>query len=191
MPNRETAYLDCDASFSILGRDAKCKISPTQLPNISLNTPSHVPITTTKTLELLLHKLPLQARKAFLVEDIPHNLVAVAELVDAGCSVHLYAWGFDIDLEGETLYKDWREGPQSRLFRMNLTDDKVGPCQPQADPTEWDQTSRTQCENLQFSASNIYECENKNQLLLYYHASLGSHPKRVLAAAAKAGYLQG
>ena len=25
----------------------------------------------------------------------------------------------------------------------------------------------------------------------YYHASLASHPKRVLAAAAKAGYLQG
>ena len=49
--------------------------------------------------------MPPKARKAFLVEDIPHNLVAVAELVDAGCSVHMYSWGFDIDLEGETLYK--------------------------------------------------------------------------------------
>ena len=139
----------------------------------------------------MLKKLPPKARKAFLVEDIPHNLVAVSELVDAGCSVHMYDWGFDIDLEGETIYKGWREGPHSRLFRMSLTDDNVGPIQPPADPSEWDPNSRTVCQAVQFSANNIYECQNKEQLLRYYHASLASHPKRVLAAAAKAGYLQG
>ena len=74
---------------------------------------------------------------------------------------------------------------------MNLTDDKVGPCQPPVDPSEWDPNSHTLCQNVKFSAFNIYECQNKDQLLQYYHASLGSHPKRVLAAAAKAGYLQG
>ena len=108
--------MDCAAFFSILGKDAKYKIAQTQVSNIFLNTPSHVPITTTKTLELLLDKLPPKARKAFLVEDIPHNLVAVAKLMDAGCSVHMYAWGFDIDLAGETIIKGWREGLQSRFF---------------------------------------------------------------------------
>ena len=69
-----------------------------------------MPIRTSKTMEVLLHKLPKKARRAFLVNEVPHNLVAVAELVDAGCSVHFYSWGFDIDLEGETIYKGWREG---------------------------------------------------------------------------------
>ena len=114
-PNLEanTAYLDSAASVSILSKKAKCKVADTQEPNISLGTPSHVPIRTSKTMEFFLHKLPKKARRAFLVDDVPHNLVAVAELVDAGCSVHFYSWGFDIDLEGETIYKGWREGPGS------------------------------------------------------------------------------
>ena len=41
------------------------------------------------------------------------------------------------------------------------------------------------------SANNIYECQNKQQLIKYYHAALGSHPKRTLVAAAKKGYLKG
>ena len=75
------------------------------MPHISLNTPSCIPIHTTETLELLLKKLPSSARQAFRIEDVPHNLVAVTELIDAGCDVHLYRTGFDIDYEGETLYK--------------------------------------------------------------------------------------
>ena len=89
-PEEDTAYLDSAASFTILGKKAKCNTAAVQEPNIELGTPAHVPIRTTKTLKLLLHKLPKKARRAFLVEDIPHNLVAVAELVDAGCSVHIY-----------------------------------------------------------------------------------------------------
>ena len=142
-------------------------------------------------MELLLHKLPKKARLAFLVKDVPHNLVAVAELVDAGCSVHLYTWGFDIDLEGETIYKGWREGPNSRLFRMNLTDDGGGTIQPAHDPATYDAISGTVCQAVSFSVNNIYECQNKDQLTKYYHAALGSWPRRVLAAAAKASRLQG
>ena len=52
-----------------------------------------------------LKKLSQAAKRAFLVKDIPHNLVAVSKLVDAGCSIHMYFWGFDIDYEGETIYK--------------------------------------------------------------------------------------
>ena len=71
----------------------------------------------------------------FLVEDIPHNLVAVSELVDAGCSAHMYAWGFEIDLEGKTICKGWREGPSSRLFRMKLMDNGCGTIQPADEPS--------------------------------------------------------
>ena len=76
---------------------------------------------------------------------MPHNLVADAELVDAGCSVDFYSWGFDIDLEGETIYKGWREGPGSRLFRINLTDDGCGTIQPDAEPASFDALSGTIC----------------------------------------------
>ena len=71
-PNSEedTAYLDSAASITILGKKAKCKTAAGQEPNIELGTPSHVPIKTTKTLELLLNKLPKKARRAFLVEDV-------------------------------------------------------------------------------------------------------------------------
>ena len=37
---------------------------------------------------------------------------------------------------------------------------------------------------------SVYKFENKQQLIKYYHASLGSHPKRTLIEAANAGYLK-
>ena len=64
--------------MSIVGKEAKCKVANVQEPNIELGTPLHVQIATTKTMELLLRKLPKKARHAFLVNDVPHNLVAVA-----------------------------------------------------------------------------------------------------------------
>ena len=82
-----------------------CDVAPVQEPNISLNTPLHVSIYTTQSLLLRLTKLPYAAKRAILVKDIPHNLVAVSELVDAGCSVHMYFWDFDIDYKGEAIYK--------------------------------------------------------------------------------------
>ena len=52
-----TAYLDSAASITVLGQKAKCRIAVTQESNIDLGMPLHVPIMTTKTLELLLYKL--------------------------------------------------------------------------------------------------------------------------------------
>ena len=46
-------------------------------------------------------------------------------------------------------------------------------------------------EDLDHSINALYECENKNELIKYYHVSLCSHPKSTLIAAAKAGYLRG
>ena len=85
-------------------------------PNFTLHTPSHVPIYTSKTLELRMKKLPQKARKAFRVDDVPHNMVTVATLVDAGCSVDMYYWGFEVDYNEERIYKRWRE-QKSKLFK--------------------------------------------------------------------------
>ena len=45
--------------------------------------------------------------------------------------------------------------------------------------------------DIDYHVYSIYECSNKEQLIKYYHASLGSHPKTTLIAAANAGYLKG
>ena len=44
---------------------------------------------------------------------------------------------------------------------------------------------------IEYHANSIYECKNKEQLIKYYHANIGSHPKTNLIAAEKAGYLKG
>ena len=41
------------------------------------------------------------------------------------------------------------------------------------------------------SVNDVYECANTKQLVKYYRASLGSHPKRTLVAAIKRGFLKG
>ena len=99
-----------------------CAIAEVQDPKFSINTPSHVPMFTTKILELFLSKLQPEARKVFQVDNIPHNLVAVASLVNTGCSVHFYDWGFNIDTHGKIIYKGWGVG-KSNLFQMSFTDD--------------------------------------------------------------------
>ena len=105
-PNKTTACLDCVASTLVLGKEAVYNVAPVQEPTISLNTTSPVPIQHTMKSSLLKpKKLPITAKRAFLVKDIPHNLVAVSELVDAGYIIHLFFWGFDIDCESETMYK--------------------------------------------------------------------------------------
>ena len=161
-----------------------------QKSNISLNTPSQVPIFTSSTLELKLNKLPEKARQAFRVGQIPHNLVAVATLVDAGCSVHFYNWGFDIEYNGEIIYQGWRD-PRTKLFQMSLTDDGTPNIIPESDDINFDHTNGMIMSAMEWSVNSIYECQNKEQLMKYYHASLGSHPKSTLSNAASAGYLQG
>ena len=64
-PNRMTAYLDSAAFVSVLGAAAAAKLAQIQKPNFALNTPSHMPIYTSKTLELHLKKLPQKVREAF------------------------------------------------------------------------------------------------------------------------------
>ena len=54
--------------------------------------------------------------------DAPHNLVAVAELADAGCGTYFHRTGFEIDYNGEIIYRGWIY-PKTRLRKMSLEDD--------------------------------------------------------------------
>ena len=148
---------------------------------------------TTETLELLLNKLPPKARRAFRVPDIQHNLVACSELIDAGCSVYLHEHGCEIVYEGELLYKGWRD-TINRLWRISLAPDATNRITPPTDPEEYNVSQGMVMSadvDIKWSINSIYECANTKQLIQYYHASLGSHPKRTLVAAIKRGYLKG
>ena len=56
-----------------------------------------------------MNKLPEEAKVSFEVPDLSHNLLSGPELADAGCTLRLDKYGADIELEGETLYKGWRD----------------------------------------------------------------------------------
>ena len=165
-----------------MGRGAHVNISETQEINKILGIPNKAAIVTTETLELLLKKLPKAARNAFRVTYIPHNLITACELVNAGFGVHLYKQSAEIEFEGENLYQGWRDKP-SRLWRFSLTSKSEKRITPPTDTKEYDPSSGM--------VLSVYKCENKQQLLKYYHASLGSHPKRTLIEGANAGYIKG
>ena len=79
-----------------MGRGAHVKKSEEQETNKILGTPNKAAIVTTETLELILKKPLKSARKAFRVPEIPHNLIAACEIVDAGCGVRLYKHSSEI-----------------------------------------------------------------------------------------------
>ena len=139
---------------------------------------------TNKTIELLLPKLPPSARKGYTVPNITNNLVSVAELCDAGCTVFFHMHGVDINCDGETIARGWRDKP-TKLWRVSLTSEGGDRITPETDWT-------TESDGIyQVQVNSIYECENKEQLVKYYHASLCSHPKTSLIAAADVGFLRG
>ena len=74
---------------------------------------------------------------------------------------------------------------------MSLVDDGINRIVPETDPAEHDGSDGIIMSAIQWSVNSIYECENKEQLVNYFHSSLGSHVKSTFVAAARAGYLQG
>ena len=83
---KTTAFIDSAASLTLLQQQAVCKLALVQERNKTLGTPNGSQMQTSKTIELLLPKLPLPARKGYIVPGITNNLVSVAELCDAGCT---------------------------------------------------------------------------------------------------------
>ena len=176
--------------------DAACKDAAVQLPNKTLDTPAAVPIRTTRTKELLMNKLPPRARTTYEVPGIPHNIIAGAELVDAGCDIHLDKHMAEIELEGEILYRGWRDRP-SRLWKFTIDPNDGKTLIPLPDNQELDTREGMVMSTMQFdtragmvlsivhesmtrSFNAIYECENKRELIQYLHAGLCSHPKTTL-----------
>ena len=73
-----------------MGKEANCPKAKVQEPNLSLGTPSNVPVHNTETLELPTRKLSQAAKRAYRLKEIPHSIMAVAKLCDAECGVHAF-----------------------------------------------------------------------------------------------------
>ena len=90
------------------------------------------------------------------------------------------------------MYKGWRD-TTNRLRRISLAPDDTNRITPHTGPDEYDAPRGLIIgadAEIKWSVNSIYECANTKQLMKYYHASLGSHPKRTLVAAIKHGYLK-
>ena len=111
-----TAFIDSAASLTLLQQQAVYKLALVQERNKTLGTPNGSAMQTSKTIELLLPKLLPPARKGYTVPGITNNLVSVAELCDAWCTVFFHKHGVDIGFKGETIGRGWRDRP-SRLWR--------------------------------------------------------------------------
>ena len=64
-------------------------------------------------------------------------MIAGGELVDAGCSIHFYKHGTEIEYEGEKLYQVWRDKP-TRLWRFDITSKGGNRVTPDNTPEDYD-----------------------------------------------------
>ena len=74
---------------------------------------------TTKTVNLLLKKLPTKARQAHLVPRIMNSLLAVPFFVDEGCELFFHLTVCDITYNGETIIRGWRD-IATNMWRISL-----------------------------------------------------------------------
>ena len=108
---------------------------------------------TTKTLQLLLNKLPKPAREAHCAPSIVNNLVSVSVLCDAGCEVYFHHTGCEITFNGETIIRGWRY-LRTNMWRISLLSNGGNNIIPNDDDsiTEY-------VKILDFLVNSIYDCD--------------------------------
>ena len=141
---------------------------------------------TTKTLELLINKLPKAAREAHRAPTLTNNLLSVSVLCDAGCEVFFHSHGCEITLNGETIVRGWRD-LTTNMWRISLIPDGGNNI---IDPTITNDFT-SEVEMPSFFANSIYECENTGQLIKFYHAAMGFPVTSTWCKAIDAGYFRG
>ena len=141
---------------------------------------------TTRTLHLLLSKLPKAAREAHAAPTITNNLLSVSVLCDAGCQVFFHEHGCEVTFNGETILRGWRDFI-TNMWRVSLIPDGGNNIIPANDASEI--TSAVPMPD--FLANSIYECETTNQLIHFYHATMGFPVTSTWCKAIDAGYFRG
>ena len=164
---------------------------------------------------MLLNKLPNEAREAHRTPGLLNNLISASKLVDAGCDLFFHKTGCDITRNGELILRGWRD-QATRMWRMSLLPDGGNNIIPDDNqimmhdhngdlhlsnsmhtPTyaaslkHFLSLLHDEDEAVMPLCNNIYECENTNQLIVFYHATMGFPVIDTWCKAIKAGYFRG
>ena len=122
---------------------------------------------TSKTLELLLTKLPKAAQEAHRAPGIINNLLSLSVLCDAGCDVWFHDKCYEIGLNGEKIIRGWRD-MGSNMRRVSLQYVGGSNILPAANCSTFEEAMPFP----KFLTNSIYECENTMQLIEFCHTTL-------------------
>jgi hypothetical protein len=119
---------------------------------------------------------------AHSLPGLTNNLLSVAVLCNAGCKVFFNATGCEVTLNGKIILRGWRD-PQYCLWRVRIVDDGW-----KTDMKVVDDNSTPQSTTI---ANILYNCDNTQQLIRFYHACLFSPVVSTLINTINKGYLKG
>jgi hypothetical protein len=175
------AFIDMAASKYLVTPLTKTSV-PTSSETITVIQPGRDKIRTTHAVHLLLHKLPPNAWMAHSLPSLTNNLLSIVVLCDAGCKVFFNATGCEVTLNCEVILRGWRE-PRYCLWRVHIVNDGWT-----TDMKVVDNNSTPQSAAVAYS---LYDCDNTQQLIRFYHACLFSPVVSTLINAINKGYLKG
>jgi len=159
-------------------------------------------MTSVHAVNLLLKKLPADARLAHRLPGLVNNLLSVAVLCDAGCEVFFHKHGCEVTHNGGTILRGWRD-PKNRLWRIKLVDDGWTTKLTIRDDATWPPIPLTTTPTgivmavptndtvEEAQANSLYECSNTYQLIHYYYACLNYPVPSSLLQAIDRGYFRG
>eukprot|EP00957_Ditylum_brightwellii_P082827 6296685-Ditylum_brightwellii.AAC.1 len=122
-------------------------------------------MTTTKTLQLALSACPQAAKQGYHMQNILHNLVAVAELCEAGCKVIFTKKGVEILHDEKTIIRGWRD-MQTRLWRIPIVEKTMPTTQLQVEHSYANAAVRLSTQDYTvYLANSVYDCNVQQQLI--------------------------
>jgi hypothetical protein len=160
-------------------------------------------MTTMHAINLLLSKLPPEARLAHQLPGLVNNLLSIAILCNKSCKVFFHKTGCEVTLDGKAILRGWRN-PQNCLWQVMIVDNgwttkltirKV--TRPitllATTPTGHlaNSVSIVPPESNTTLANSLYECSNTGQLTDYYYACLNYPIQSTLTKAIDRSYLKG
>jgi hypothetical protein len=137
---------------------------------------------TTHAVDLFLCKLPPNAWMAHSLPGLTNNLLSIAVLCNAGCKVFFNAFGCEVTLNGVIILQGWCD-PRYCLWWVRIIDNGWTTDMKVVDDNSTPQSTAV--------AHSLYDCDNTQQLIRFYHACLFSPVVSTLINVIDKGYLKG
>jgi hypothetical protein len=176
-----TAFINTATSKSLVTPSTQTFPATIQ-ESITVIQPGGDKMRTTHAVDLLLSKLPTNARMAHSLPGLTNNLLSVAVLCNASCKVFFNTTGCEVTFDGKIILRGWRD-PKHCLWRICIIDDGW-----MTDLKFDDNATTPQTTAI---AHSLYNCNKTQQLTRFYHACLFLPVTTTLTNAINKGYLKG